>query len=34
MEDFARHVALPAEAFEWYQVTREVNKAGNDMVRR
>jgi putative SOS response-associated peptidase YedK len=29
MAEFVRNVALPAEAFTWYKVTREVNKAGN-----
>ena len=28
-ERLARNASLPSEAFEWYQVTREVNKAGN-----
>jgi putative SOS response-associated peptidase YedK len=29
IEEFVRNVALPTEAFKWYQVTQEVNKAGN-----
>lgn len=29
VQEMVRTSALPAEAFEWYQVTREVNKAGN-----
>lgn len=29
IEEFVRNVALPADAFTWYEVTREVNKAGN-----
>ena len=28
-ETLARNSSLPPDAFEWYQVTREVNKAGN-----
>jgi putative SOS response-associated peptidase YedK len=29
MLELVRASALPPDAFEWYQVTREVNKAGN-----
>lgn len=28
-EHLARSMALPAEAFEWYPVSKDVNKAGN-----
>jgi putative SOS response-associated peptidase YedK len=30
VEELVRTAALPADAFDWYQVTREVNKAGNE----
>jgi putative SOS response-associated peptidase YedK len=30
MEELVRTSALPAEAFEWRPVTREVNRVGND----
>jgi putative SOS response-associated peptidase YedK len=29
-EQIARETALPPDAFEWYQVTKDVNKAGNN----
>jgi putative SOS response-associated peptidase YedK len=29
MQELARNLALPADAFTWYKVTRDVNKAGN-----
>jgi putative SOS response-associated peptidase YedK len=29
-EQIARQTALPPEAFEWYQVGKEVNKAGHN----
>lgn len=29
VEELVRHVARPADDFTWYQVTRDVNKAGN-----
>ena len=28
-EQIARETALPPEAFDWHQVTKDVNKAGN-----
>jgi putative SOS response-associated peptidase YedK len=30
MKELVRTSALPTEAFEWHQVTREVNWVGND----
>jgi putative SOS response-associated peptidase YedK len=29
IEEFVQNVALPTDSFEWYQVTWDVNKAGN-----
>lgn len=30
VEELVRASALPAEAFDWHQVTRDVNRVGND----
>jgi putative SOS response-associated peptidase YedK len=30
MQELVRNMALPAEAFTWYRVTRDVNKSGNE----
>lgn len=32
-EQLARSISLPPDAFEWYQVSKEVNKAGNNNER-
>jgi putative SOS response-associated peptidase YedK len=29
-EHLARNASLPAEAFEWYQVSKDVNRPGNN----